>query len=481
MTRVATIFALLGFVLLPLAADINADLRSAVERRDAARVRELLRAGAAADAADSSGRTPLMLAARAGSSELVRVLLASKAGPDAADTAGWTALMYAAAYGSRAVVEDLLAAGANPRLRENLGKTAEELAGQRDQQAVAAVLRQRREADDNRAAERLRGGFDALPASELDRLIAEGTPEVRGKVLDAALAEERADVVRRVLERGDRLDLDSPRRIGAATAAPVAWYALKGDAETLRLLLQAGAAPGAAYQGKPALVLAVEAGQEATAGLLIDRGAAPSPDALAAAIRARQPATAGLLLRRGAPLDARAVIAAVDADNGEFIDALAAGRIRAEQTGDALERAVASGHLQAARALVRNGLTTQGGPHVGLCPGRRRQLPRPREAPPQGGDGRVGPGPGDDRRRFLSQHRRRALPARRGRVRERARRREEGAAHRADARGAPAGRGDRGRPRRRGRRRRRRGRGGQRRPLVRAAGERRTAGISGTR
>ncbi len=394
MTRVSAFCLLLGFILLPLAADVNADLLAAAERRDAARVGELLRTGAAVDAADSSGRTPLMLAARAGGAEVVRLLVANKAAVDAVDSAGWTALMYAAVNGSKGIVEDLLAAGADPRLRESLGKTAEELAAQKANAAVMAVLRQRRESDDGRAVDRLSERFDAVAPQEIERLISQGTPELRRRILDAAFAHERADVVLRLLELPDRLDLDSPRRIGLAVIPPVAWYAFKGDVVTLAALLDKGASAQAAYRGgtwsnpsgraeaagkeprfrteeerqfsaahrdKSALVLAVEAGQSAAVDLLTDQGAPATADVLALAIRSGQLAVARLLIDKGAPLDGRAVAVAVDCGNTEFIERVAAGRVPPEQAPDALAQAIAGGRLQAARALLRGRLTNGSG------------------------------------------------------------------------------------------------------------------------
>lgn len=394
MTRVAALCLLLPFLILPAAADINADLLAAAERRDAARVGELLRSGAAVDTADSSGRTPLMLAARAGSADVVKLLLSSRASVDSADTAGWTALMYGAVYGSRTIVEDLLSAGADPRLRESLGKTAEELAAQKAHQAVVTVLRQRREAEDSRAVERLNQRFDSVPAAELERLISEGTPELRRKILEAAFAQERTDIVRRLLGLGDRPDLDSPRPIGLAVIPPVAWYALKGDAATLAALLASGASAqavyrggtlsnpdgaveqaggdrrfksaeerdfSAAHRGKSALVLAVGAGHAAAVELLAAKGAPVPADSLALAIRSRQVDMAGLLVEKGAPLDGRAVAVAVDCDNTEFIERVAAGRVPADQAPEALAQAIAGGHLAAARALLRGRLTNRSG------------------------------------------------------------------------------------------------------------------------
>jgi uncharacterized protein len=55
----------------------------------------LLNQGAAIDARDEAGRTPLMLAVTQGRLEIVRLLLARGADPNAADNAGRTPLQQA--------------------------------------------------------------------------------------------------------------------------------------------------------------------------------------------------------------------------------------------------------------------------------------------------------------------------------------------------------------------------------------------------
>ena len=72
----------------------------------------LIRQGAAIDAPDLRGITPLMLAARAGSLGAVTALLAAHANPNAADQSGNTVLMHAAVGGQIAVIDRLLGSGA---------------------------------------------------------------------------------------------------------------------------------------------------------------------------------------------------------------------------------------------------------------------------------------------------------------------------------------------------------------------------------
>jgi hypothetical protein len=72
-----------------------ATLRSAAAQGDVAQATSLLNQGAAIDARDEAGRTPLMLAVTQGRLEIVRLLLARGADPNAADNAGRTPLQQA--------------------------------------------------------------------------------------------------------------------------------------------------------------------------------------------------------------------------------------------------------------------------------------------------------------------------------------------------------------------------------------------------
>ena len=78
---------------------------------------ELLRNGPAVNAADYSGATALMVAARHGSAETIRELLANVANPNASDAAGRTALHHAVIAAQPAAIEMLLRATATAELR----------------------------------------------------------------------------------------------------------------------------------------------------------------------------------------------------------------------------------------------------------------------------------------------------------------------------------------------------------------------------
>ena len=90
-----------------------ATLDSAVAQGDVAQAASLLDQGAAIDARDQAGRTPLMLAVTQGRLEIVRLLLARGADPNAADNAGNTPLQQATKRNLQDVAELLERAGAH--------------------------------------------------------------------------------------------------------------------------------------------------------------------------------------------------------------------------------------------------------------------------------------------------------------------------------------------------------------------------------
>jgi ankyrin repeat protein len=87
-------------------------------------VRTLILAGARANLANESGRTPLMYLRDNATDKLVRELLAARAKVNARDESGGTALMNAAAYSNSGVVRELIENGAKIDLKDNDGKTA---------------------------------------------------------------------------------------------------------------------------------------------------------------------------------------------------------------------------------------------------------------------------------------------------------------------------------------------------------------------
>ena len=91
-------------------------------------VQALIIAGANVSHADTSGFTPLMMAAAnvRSDGEVLDMLIRAGAQLDAQNYQGLTALMIAAGSAERVLVEKLVAAGANATLRDRAGRTARE-------------------------------------------------------------------------------------------------------------------------------------------------------------------------------------------------------------------------------------------------------------------------------------------------------------------------------------------------------------------
>ncbi|MCC6059460.1 MAG: ankyrin repeat domain-containing protein [Thermofilum sp.] len=116
------------------------ELLDAVREGDAARVRELLRKGANANAKDRRGWTPLHWAAAGGHAEVARLLLERGADVNARDDDDWTPLHIAAAKGRVEVARLLLERGADPSIRDKDGRTPLDVARGRGHKEVARVI-----------------------------------------------------------------------------------------------------------------------------------------------------------------------------------------------------------------------------------------------------------------------------------------------------------------------------------------------------
>ena len=147
-----------------------ADLINAAKLGDLARARELAAGGAAVDAADWRGYTPLMWASAAGHLELVQFLIERGAKAEGRARDGTTALMLAAGNGSAAIVKLLLSRGANPAAAR-AGLTARQLAVTRGYPEVASLL----ESAEALGAEMLKAASEGQ-ATTLRQLLAGGAP-----------------------------------------------------------------------------------------------------------------------------------------------------------------------------------------------------------------------------------------------------------------------------------------------------------------
>ncbi|MGW7276212.1 ankyrin repeat domain-containing protein [Streptomyces sp. NPDC054864] len=105
-------------------------VRYAAAEGDADGLRVLLAGGAAAEATDDAGWTPLHLAAQAQAPSAIEVLLTAGAAVDAVDRHGNTPLWWAAFYsqGEGATIRLLLEAGADPDRDNDHGMSPRALA-----------------------------------------------------------------------------------------------------------------------------------------------------------------------------------------------------------------------------------------------------------------------------------------------------------------------------------------------------------------
>lgn len=106
-------------------------------------IRYLLEKGADLSESDNQGRTPLIFASSGPYPETVKLLLENDADPNKTDKAeGWSALMWAAAEGNEQVVRVLLEHGADPTLRDKDDETARDFATDNGHAKVAELLKQ---------------------------------------------------------------------------------------------------------------------------------------------------------------------------------------------------------------------------------------------------------------------------------------------------------------------------------------------------
>jgi ankyrin repeat protein len=186
------------------------------EKRDAARI--LINGGADVALTDTDGNQPLHLAAARGLTEMVGLLLKAGASATAVnrpESDGETALHLAAEHGRDTIVAMLIDAGAPINLQDKAGRTALYRAVYGKHTAVAARL--------------LRAGAD--PNLESDYTTARNTP------VALAVSHNDATLLTMLLDAG--ADPNSSGR--DVHYSPLNSAAGQGNAESVRLLLKAGA------------------------------------------------------------------------------------------------------------------------------------------------------------------------------------------------------------------------------------------------
>ena len=255
-----------------LAGADGASLIEAVKAQDPEAVRTLLGEGADVNAVQPDGATALHWAAYRNDLDTTDLLIGAGADVNAVNELSATALWLAAGNGSPAMIARLLDAGAQPNAALPEGETPIMTASRTGNvDAVRLLLAAGADVD---AVETSRGQTALMWAVSqghhgiISELIAHGADV-------AAHSATRARLMHADSTNASQYDQGVMWNRGGFT--PLLFAARLGDAESAKLLLDAGAdVDEPAPTGASPLVVAAHSGQGAVAGFLLERGADPN-------------------------------------------------------------------------------------------------------------------------------------------------------------------------------------------------------------
>ncbi|GAA5496378.1 hypothetical protein Rhal01_02561 [Rubritalea halochordaticola] len=197
------------------------------------------------------GVTPLMKAAKEGSTAQIDTLLQEKAAVDEQSKYGWTALMFACWQGHDDAVETLLEAGADPNISSStVPSSFETVAGHPPSTALQEAIRNKHTGI---AKTLIKAGAKLDPASVAR---AGGLGDL--------------DFLRYLKSQG--ADFNTPSENAFAASALCA-AASAGHSSAVRWLLANGASPNLVAASSTALIEAIRSDQPAIVRLLIQHGA----------------------------------------------------------------------------------------------------------------------------------------------------------------------------------------------------------------
>ncbi len=229
--------------LIHLGADIhhcnkygNQAVIAAAYQEDPECLKLMLAAGADCNAADKEGLTPLMNAAQSGRPENIKILIQAGAKINAARKDGCTALMDSSENGKLDCVKILLGMGADWTAAEKYSKfkwTALHLAVNRDHGDVVRAL--------------IDAGADP---NSIDG-------NYKGPAIIPGADSGKSSAVKALIEAGAGVNVLDQHKY-----TPLLRASLNGYADTVEILLAAGADPGYSVDGQDALQMAVEGEEE---------------------------------------------------------------------------------------------------------------------------------------------------------------------------------------------------------------------------